>query len=222
MRAAIASVRARFDRLDRGAHRSGWGGLPVAPLLWTLTMVAAAAATWDASWTLRPGVRAALGWSARQVLDGQPWRTLTATVLTTDAPSLAALVVVTATALWALERLTSTRTAVAVWAVGAVWGFAGTTLALWAGDQAGWGPATAALTTLDVGPSGGTAAAVATVVVVLRHRLVTTITVLALLVGSALHHEIADVEHLLVFASTLLVAPLLLRRRAGTRSHAAR
>lgn len=221
MRAEVASVRARFDHLDRGAQRSGWARFPVAPLLWTLTVVAAAAGTWDASWELRPAVEAALGWSARQVLDGQPWRTLSATVLTTDALSLAALVVVTATALWVLERLTSTRLALAVWAAGAVWGFVGTTLALRAGAAAGWGLAEATLTTPDVGPSGGTAAVVAVVVVLVRHRLVTAVTVLALLVGSAVHHEVADVEHLLVFATTLLLAPLLLRGRAGTRSRAA-
>lgn len=68
----------------------------------------------------------------------------------------------------------------------------------------------------------GVAAVAVVVVVVLRHRLVTAVTVLALLVGSALHHEVADVEHLLVFTTTLLVAPVLLRRRAGTRSRAER
>lgn len=206
MRAALRSVGSRFDALDRSAPRAGWRRVATAPALWALLMIAAAAATWDGSLMLRPGVGGAWAWSAARTLDGEPWRTVTATVLTRDPLMLVLLLVVTGAVLWVLDRLTSTAVALGVWAAGAVWGFAGTTLLLRVGDLAGWDLATTTLTTVDVGPSGGTAAAAAVVVVVMRHRLVTGVTVAALVVGSALHHQVADVEHLVTFATALVVA----------------
>ena len=216
VRAALGSVRDRFVRLDR-AGPGPWWRRTAAPAVWALLMVAAAAATWGGSLTLRPGARSAGAWSAQQVLDGQAWRLVTATVLTRDPTMLVLLVVVTGPILWVLARLTSTPVALLVWAAGAVWGFAGTTLLLRAGEAAGWGLATTTLATVDVGPSGGTAAAAAVVTALMRHRLVTAVTVTALVVGSALHHQVADVEHLITFTTALVVTSAVARlpRRRG-------
>ena len=212
MRAALGPVRVRFADLDRGAPRGRRIRWATAPVVWALAMVVAAAATWDGSLRLRPAVHRAASWSAQQVLDGQPWRAVTATVLTRDPAMLLSLLLVTGAVLWVLARFTSTVVALVVWAAGAVWGFAATTALLWICGLAGWDLATTILATSDVGPSGGTAAAAAVVVVIMRHRVVTSVTVAALLVGSALHHQVADVEHLLAFATALALAVPVQRR----------
>lgn len=212
MKAQIASIKGRFDDLDQGSRGSGWARLPLAPLLWAFGMLTTCALTWDASWQLRPGVNESLSWSARQVLDGHLWRAATATVLTRDGFMIGSLLIVTGVYLWLLERLINWPVALATWALGAVWGFLGTTLFLWAGSTAGWDLATTTLGTSDLGPSGGTAALAGLVVVRLRHRLVTIATVVALLVGSALHHQVADVEHIISFTTVLLLGPIVLRR----------
>ncbi len=210
MRAALASIRVRFDELDRGSHRTGWARLPLAPLLWTLGMIATCALTWDASWQLRPGVNEELSWSAQQILDGHLWRAVTAIVLTRDVFMIGSLLITTGIYLWLLERLTNWPVALAAWALGAIWGFLGTTIILWACSTAGWDLATSALGTSDYGPSGGTAALAALVVVLLRHRLVTIASIVVLLVGSALHHQVADVEHIISFTTVLLLGPIVL------------
>lgn len=93
----------------------------------------------------------------------------------------------------------------AVW-VAAAWGFAGTTLFLVAGDRVGWDLDTTTLATSDYGPSSGTAAVAATIVVLMRHLLVTVAFVAVLLIGSALHHQVADLEHIISFGTVLLIA----------------
>ena len=212
MKAALISVKARFDDLDRGSGRAGWARLPLASLVWALLMIATCALTWDSSWQLRASVNQDLSWSAQQVLDGQVWRTVTATVLTRDVFMIGSLLVTTCTYLWLLERMTNTWVALAMWVAGGIWGYLGTTIFLWAASTAGWGLATTTLATSDFGPSAGTAAVAAQVVVLLRHRLVTIASIIVLLVGSALHGQVADVEHIISFTTVLLLAPLALRR----------
>lgn len=212
MRSALRSVKARFDHLDRGADRTGWTQLPLAPLVWAAVMIGAAALTWNHSWQLRPEADHDLSWSAQHVLDGDVWRAATATVLTRDVSMIGSLLFTTCIYLWLLERLTSTPVALGAWVVGALWGFLGTTIFLWGGSLAGWDLATTTLTTSDYGPSGGTAAVAAVIVALMRHRLVTVVSVATLVIGSALHHEVADLEHLLSFTTTLLVAWLVLKR----------
>lgn len=215
MSRTLTSVKARFDRLDRGAHRTAWGRLPLAPMLWAALMIGSAALTWDASWQLRPEVNQAMSWSALQVLDGQWWRAATATILTRDVFMIGSLLVTTGVYLWLLERLTSALVALTVWVAGAVWGLAGTTLFLVAGDRVGWDLAGATLATSDYGPSAGTAAVAATIVVLMRHRAVTIASVSVLLIGSALHRQVADVEHIISFATVLLLAPVVRKGRRG-------
>ena len=218
MRAALASVKARFEDLDRGSHRTGWARLPRASSLWAFVMISTSVLTWNASWQLRPGVDEALSWSAQDVLDGYLWRAATATILTQGVFMIGSLLITTSIYLWLLERMTTPWLALATWIAGAIWGYLGTTIFLWACSTAGWDVARTALTTSDYGPSGGTAAVAAMVVVLLRHRLVTIASIVVLLVGSALHHQVADVEHIISFTTVLLLGPVALRR---TRSPAA-
>ena len=150
-------------------------------------------------------MRAALSWSAQQTLDGHLWRTATATLLMRDIFMMSSLLVATGLYLWLLERLTSAPVALLVWAAGAVWGYLGTAIFLWTCSRSGWDLATTTLSTSDYGPSGGTAAVAALVVALMRQRLVT--------IGSAVHHEVADVEHLISFATVLLLTPFVLKRR---------
>lgn len=213
MRAALSSVKARFDHLDRGAHRTGWSRLPLAALIWAAVTIAAAALTWNSSWQLRSGVNHAISWSAQHTLEGQLWRTATATILMQDIFMMSSLLVATGLYLWLLERLTSAPVALVVWAAGAIWGYLGTTIFLWACSRSGWDLATTTLSTSDYGPSGGTAAVAALIVALMRHRLVTIASIAFLLIGSALHHEVADVEHLISFATVLLLTPFVLSRR---------
>ncbi len=210
MTAALTSIKVRFHQLDRGAHRTGWTRLPVAALVWTAAMIATAAFTWTSSWHLRPSVNQTMAWSAQQTLDGQLWRTVTATVLTRDLFMISSLLVTTAAYLWLLQRFTSIPVALGTWTAGAIWGFAGTSIFLWLCGRAGWGLATATLATSDYGPSAGTSAVAALVVVLMRHRLVTIASIAILLVGSALHHQVADVEHIVSFMTVLLLGPLAL------------
>lgn len=212
MKAALASIKVRFDDLDKGSHRAGWTRLALAPLLWALGMIAVCALTWDASWQLRPGVNENFSWSAQHILDGHLWRAATAIFLTRGVFMVGSLLIVTCIYLWVVERLTNWLAALASWALGAIWGFLGTTIFLWAASTAGWDLATATLTTSDLGPSGGTAALGALVVVLLRLRLVTIASIVALLVGSALHHQVADIEHIISFTTVLLLGPIVLRR----------
>lgn len=215
MKQTLASVKARFHHLDRGAHRTGLSRLPMAPLLWAALMIGSAALTWDASWQLRPEVSQTMSWSAQQVLDGAWWRAATAAILNRDAVMIGSLLVTTSTYLWLLERLASTSVALAVWVLGAVWGYVGTTLFVWACSAAGWGPATQTVTTSDYGPSAGTAAVAATVVVLMRHRTVTIVSVVVLLIGSAMHHQVADLEHIITFGTVLLIAPVVRKGQRG-------
>ncbi len=53
----------------------------------------------------------------------------------------------------------------------------------------------------------------AAVVILMRHWAVTTVLFGGLLVGSALHHEVADVEHLISFGTVVLLAYLVGRAR---------
>ncbi len=214
MRTALVAVKARFDELDRG-RRSGSPRLPMAATVWTAVLVGTAAVTWGSSWRLRPEVDRAMAWSAQQLLDGELWRALTATVLTRDPFMLISLLVVTGLYLWLLERLSNPWTALVLWAAGAVWGYVGTTLFLLVSSRAGWELATTTLTTSDYGPSGGTAALAAAVVVLMRQRLVTVTSIAVLLIGSAAHHRVADVEHIIAFATVLILAPLIPRPPRG-------
>ncbi|MGB3829100.1 MAG: hypothetical protein WA962_10025, partial [Ornithinimicrobium sp.] len=137
MKAAIISVKTRFDVLDRGADRTGWATLPRASLLWASVMIVTAALSWDSTWQLRPGVAQALSWSSQQVLDGHVWRAASATILTRDVFMIASLLVTTSLYLWFLERLTHTWLALMTWVLGGIWGYLGTTLFLWAASTAG-------------------------------------------------------------------------------------
>lgn len=212
MNSALTSIKARFDDLDQGSRRTGRTRWPRAAFIWALGMIATCAFTWNASWELRAGVSENLSWSAQQVLDGQLWRAVTATVLTRNLFMIGSLLIVTGGYLWLVERLTNWLVALGTWALGAVWGFVGTTAFLWVCSAAGWGLATTTLATSDYGPSGGTAALAALVVVLLRHRVVTIGSVAVLLVGSALHHQVADVEHIISFVTVLLLGPIVLSR----------
>lgn len=211
MKSTLASIKARFDTLDRGSHRTGWARLPLASLVWAAVMIVTAAMTWNASGQLRPGWDQAMSWSGQQTLDGHLWRAATATILTQDLWMISSLLVTTSIYLWLLDRLTSPLVALLTWAVGAIWGYAGTTIFLWACASAGSDLATTTLTTSDFGPSGGTAAVAALIVVLMRHRAVTITSIAVLLVGSLLHHQVADVEHIISFFTVLTLGSLALR-----------
>lgn len=84
MKSTLASIKARFDTLDRGVRRAGWARLPRASLAWAAVMITTAAVTWNGSVQLRAGGNRAVSWSAQQTLDGHLWRAATATILTQD------------------------------------------------------------------------------------------------------------------------------------------
>lgn len=202
----------RYRSLDRTSGGSPRSRVPVAAIVVVGALLLAAAATRPAFGQLPATVTADFGWSARQVLDGQVWRTATATVLTRDVFMLASLVLSTGCLLLVLERIAGRWVALSVWAAGAVWGYLGTTLLLAAGHGLGWDLASRTLDTVDYGPSAGTAAASAAVVLVMRQRSVTVVVIGALLAGSAWHHKVADVEHLVSFGTAVVLYPLVMRR----------
>lgn len=160
------------------------------------------------------------GWSVDRVVGGAPWRALSAVFLTRDALMLSSLVVLTGLLLWALERVVGSLRAGLVFLGGAAWGHLGTTPLVVAPAATGWDTAERARQTLDYGPSGGTAAVAALLVVLRRARLTAAVTG-ALLLGSALHHQIADVEHLVGFGTVLLLAAGVRGVRARRHARAA-
>jgi lysylphosphatidylglycerol synthetase-like protein (DUF2156 family) len=207
-----ASVRARVAVLQRhGAPRTAarcW-----VPAVVSAALVAVALATRSPLGPLPDAVVAAGGWSAEQVLAGEVWRAATASLLTRDLPMLLAMVASAWLVLGLVQRLLGGAAALATWALGCLVGYLATAAAL--GLLAPFWPlAAAAARTVDYGPSSGIAAGLALVVVVLRHRTVTVLAVGGLLLGSALHHQVADVEHLLAFGAAWAVARGLQHRAA--------
>ncbi|NHC44428.1 bifunctional lysylphosphatidylglycerol flippase/synthetase MprF [Motilibacter aurantiacus] len=204
-----SAVRARHRELRSPVARptaAAWG-VPAA-----LAVAAGAAGSFPGPLGLEVASR--WGWSVDRTLAGEPWRALTAMLLTRDAFMLLSLAALTGPLLWALARVVGSPRAVLVFAGGAVWGYVGTTLLVAALAAGGWDVAERARATLDYGPSGGTAAVAAVLVALLRRRLLTRAAVGALVVGSALHHQIADVEHLVSFGTVLLIAAVVGRRGA--------
>lgn len=204
-----ASARQRFSELDRAPRNpeSSWVRVPIAAMVVTSALLVAAAATWE-SLTLLPQFDEQYAWSARSMIDGDWWRAITATVITENAGAWAVLVASTVVLLAIVERMIGAVHAFLICFVGAVWGYAGTTIFLLACSTLGWDLATRTLETTDYGPSGGTAAIGAAVVVLMRHRFVTVFLFGGLLITSALHHEVADVGNLISFGTVVLLAYL--------------
>lgn len=202
--AEVASVRRRFHRLDRTAT-SAAARLPLSILLVIASFFATAAMTRPALGSLPASVRGQWAWSVNLTLSGQPWRILTAIMLTRDLWMLVSLSATTSLLLVLAGRLAGRGVALMTWLVGAASGYVGTTLVVTALVNLGWEVAQRAATTLDYGPSAGTAALSALVVTRMRHRAVTLSLGGALLIGSVLHRQIADAEHLVAFACVLLV-----------------
>lgn len=216
---SVAQRFAELDRAERSPADAPFVRVPWAAMVVTGALLVAAVQTWE-SLELLPQFDEAYAWSAQSVLDGQWWRLITATVLTEHLAAWIALAGVTAALLAVLERMIGSVRAFLICAAGAVWGYLGTTLFLLAGSSLGWDLATNTLETTDYGPSSGTAAVGAAIVVVMRHRAVTIIVGGGLLIGSALHHQVADVEHLISFGTVLLLALILTQREGASRSHA--
>ncbi|MGC1207323.1 MAG: phosphatidylglycerol lysyltransferase domain-containing protein [Ornithinimicrobium sp.] len=215
LRGTWACVVQRFAELDRAQRQpsvSPWVRVPIAAAVVMSALLVAAVRTWE-SFALLPAFEQRYSWSAQYTLDGVWWRAITATVMTENAAAWVSLTATTVLLLAVLERMVGFWRAFAVYLFGAVWGYLGTTLFLWVASSLGWDLATTTLATTDYGPSGGTAAVGAAVVILMRHWAVTTVLFGGLLVGSALHHEVADVEHLISFGTVVLLAYLVGRAR---------
>ncbi len=204
-----ASIAQRFAELDRAQRNpeSHWVRVPIAAIVVMSSLLVAAVQTWE-SFALLPQFEEQYAWSAQYLLDGAWWRAVTATVITENAAAWVSLTVTTVLLLAILERMIGAVRAFLVYFIGAIWGYVGTTFFLLAGSTLGWDLATKTLETTDYGPSGGTAALGAAVVVLMRHRIVTVLLFGGLLVGSALHHQVADVQHLISYGTVVLLAYL--------------
>lgn len=166
----------------------------IATALVSRPLIGALSATTTARW----------GWSANIAADGHLDRIITAIPMSRDPFMMTSMCVSLMVAVGGLERLAGHLRAFLTFLGGAVFGYLAITTAVFLLRRIGVSePAWA--NTLDYGASAGIAASSAAIAALLNIRIVTIGTVLFILGGLALHHQIADWEHLLAFTASFLI-----------------
>lgn len=140
------------------------------------------------------------GWSAQIAIDDHPLRIITAILLTRDPFMLTSMCVSLIVAVGALEFLAGHLRALAAVVGGATFGYAAITAVAFllrqvSGADPSW------TMTVDYGASAGVAASSGAIAALLDVRAVTIGTVVFILSGLVIHHQIADWEHLLSFSA---------------------